>query len=134
MITRERTRSGVCSPRPKHSRPPPGDPDEMRSLDVELVEDRHDVRDAESHLVGLGLVGLVAPTVTSVVDEDEPELVSDLLEGPGDRGGPSSSTGSRNPPRTTTGEPCPPSSSKYTRSPSRRFVANGIDELPQPRP
>jgi len=66
----------------------PGDPDEVCSLDVELVEDRDNVRHAESHLVGLRFVGFIAPTVTSVVDEDDPEIAGHRLEGSGDRSRP----------------------------------------------
>src|SRR3990170_1572088 len=57
----------------------------MRALELELVEYGHDVRDAQGHRIRLGLVRLIAASVTSMVDIDEPELAGELLQSPGDR-------------------------------------------------
>jgi hypothetical protein len=58
----------------------PGYADEVRALDPERIEYGDDVRDARGHRIRLGIVRLVAPTVTSMVDVDEPELIGEVLQ------------------------------------------------------
>jgi hypothetical protein len=64
----------------------PGDADEARPRDDEFIKDGQDISDPEWHRVRSRLVRLVAPTLTTVVDEHTPELVGELLKGSGDRG------------------------------------------------
>jgi hypothetical protein len=52
----------------------------MCPLDLELVEHGDDIRDAKWHRIRIGVVWLVAPPVTPMVDEDEPELIGGCRE------------------------------------------------------
>ena len=82
----------------------PRDAEEMRLPDPEFVQHGDDVRDAKGHRIRIGVVWLVAPPMTPMVDEDEPELIGGCGERLRDRGSADQLDGS-NPPRIRTGAP-----------------------------
>ena len=99
----------------------------MRPLDLQFIEHGDDVRDAKGHRIRIGVVWLVAPPVTPMVDEDEPELIGGRSRAPArsgfgerarsDRG---IRRGSR-PARRLRRRP-----RRYMRTPSRAFVADAV--------
>lgn len=53
----------------------PGEPEEVRTLDPELIENGYRIRDAERHRKRRRVVRLVAAAVAAVIDIDVAELV-----------------------------------------------------------
>jgi hypothetical protein len=70
---------------PEAESPAPRDADEVRPVDAEVIEHRSDICHTQWHRVGRFLLRLVRPTVTTMIDEDEPELVMELMERARDR-------------------------------------------------
>ncbi len=71
---------GCMPPDPEAEPSPPRDAEEMRPPDVQLVEHGDDIGDAKGHRIRVGVVRLVAPPVTPMVDEDEPEFIGRCRE------------------------------------------------------